>query len=288
LTVSESRLGGRRFFTGIVRDATARHLRLQAEKELAATHEQLRLARSIQQSFFPSKSPVVPGYELGGASYPADETGGDYYDYFPLPAGRLVVALADVSGHGVGPALVMSQTRAYLHALLPLGLDVSELATRLNSFLISDAPDARFVTLFLAQLDPHNASFVYASAGHQCFLIGPGEEVQPLNSTSMPLGILPGRIPSAPPRTLQAGQIVLFLTDGVAETVSPQGDLFGIERTLDVVRANRHRPAREIVEMLYRSARSFAQDMPQQDDITAVVLKVEAQPPSGGFDGAGI
>ena len=85
-------------------------------------------------------------------------------------------------------------------------------------------------------------------------------------------------MPSAHPRTLEPGQLVLFLTDGVAETVSPQDELFGLERTLDVVRANRHRPAAEIVEALYHSARTFAQEAPQQDDITAVVLKVEAQP----------
>jgi phosphoserine phosphatase RsbU/P len=288
LAVSETRLGDRCFFTGIVRDATLRHLRLQAEQELAVTHEQLRLARSIQQSFFPSAPPVVPGYDLGGASYPADETGGDYFDYFPMPAGRVGVVLADVSGHGVGPALVMSQTRAYLHALLPLGLDVSELATRLNGLLITDGPDARFVTLFLAQLDPRDGSFVYASAGHQCFLLGPGDEVQSLDCTSLPLGILPGRVPGSHPRALQPGQLVLFLTDGIAEATTPQGVAFGIERTLEVVRANRHRSAAEIVEVLYRSARSFAQDAPQEDDITAVVLKVEAPPRPGGLDGAGI
>ncbi|MCU0963381.1 MAG: PAS domain S-box protein, partial [Pirellulaceae bacterium] len=288
LTVSETRLGDRCFFTGIVRDATPRHLRLQAEKELAATHEQLRLARSIQQGYFPKTAPVIPGFDLGGASYPADETGGDYFDYFPMPEGRVGVVLADVSGHGLGPALVMSQTRAYLHALLPLGLDVSQLATRLNDFLITDGPDARFVTLFLAQLDPRDGSFVYASAGHQCFLLGPGDEVQPLDSTSTPLGILPGSIPSVRPRTLLSGQLVLFLTDGVAETASPQGAAFGIERTLDVVRANRNLSAAEIVETLYRSARDFAQDAPQQDDITAMVLKVEAPPRPSSLDGAGI
>jgi sigma-B regulation protein RsbU (phosphoserine phosphatase) len=288
LAVSETRLGDRDFFTAVLRDVTLRHVRLQAEKDLAVTHEQLRLARSIQQDFFPTTPPVVPGFDLGGASYPAEETGGDYFDYFLMADGRIGVVVADVSGHGVGPALVMSQTRAYLHALLPLGLDVSELATRLNDFLITDGPDARFVTLFLAQVDPHDGSFVYASAGHQCFLLGPGEEVQPLDSTNLPLGILAGRVAAARPQILLPGQVVLFLTDGVAETESPQGVYFGIDRTLDVVRANRHRLAGEIVEMLYRSARGFAQEGPQQDDITAVVLKVDAQWRPAGLNGAGI
>jgi sigma-B regulation protein RsbU (phosphoserine phosphatase) len=288
LSVSETRLGERCFFTGIVRDVTLRHLRLQAEQELASTHEKLRLARSIQQGFFPHTPPTVPGYDLGGASYPAEETGGDYFDYVHMPAGRVGIVVADVSGHGLGPALVMSQTRAYLRAMLPLGLDVSELATRLNDFLIADGQEDCFVTLFLAQLDPGDGSFVYASAGHQCFLLGPGDEVQPLDATSPPLGVLPGCVPSAPPRTLQPGQMVLFLTDGVAETVSPKDVPLGLERTLNIVRANWARPAGEIVETLYQSARNFAQDAPQQDDITAVVLKVEAPPRPGGLDGAGI
>ena len=218
----------------------------------------------------------MPGFDLGGASYAAEETGGDYYDYFQMPGGRIGIVLADVSGHGLGPALVMSQTRAYLQALLPLGLDVGELATRLNDFLLADHQEARFVTLFLAQLDPRDGSFCYASAGHRCYVLGPGDEVEFLDATSVPLGILPGFVPSAPMRTLRPGQVVLFPTDGVEDTESPQGVPFGVERALDVVRANRHRSAAEIVESLYRSARSFAQDAPQQDDITAVVLKVDA------------
>jgi serine phosphatase RsbU (regulator of sigma subunit) len=100
--------------------------------------------------------------------------------------------------------------------------------------------------------------------------------VQTLDATSLPLGILPGRVPSAPPRALHSGQVILFPTDGVEDTESPQGVPFGVERMLEVVRANRHRSAGEIVDTLYRSARSFAEDAPQQDDITAVVLKVDA------------
>jgi sigma-B regulation protein RsbU (phosphoserine phosphatase) len=263
-------------YVGVQRDISER-------KRTAAVTEQLRLARSIQESFFPGTSPVVPGFDLAGASYPADETGGDYYDYFQLADGQVAVVVADVSGHGFGPALVMSQTRAYLQALLLLGLGVGELATRLNDFLLADGQEARFVTLFLAQLDPRNGSFVYASAGHRGYVLGPGDDVQPLDATSVPLGILPGRVPSAPLRTLQPGQVVLLPTDGVEETESPQGVPFGIERALDVVRANRHRSAAEIVETLYRSARSFAQDSAQQDDITAVVLKVENPPRPAGL-----
>lgn len=287
LTVSETRLGDRTFFTGILRDATARHQHLQTEKGLAAAQEQFRIARSIQQGFYPKRSPVVPGFDLAGASYPAEEVGGDYFDYFPMAGGQVGVVVADVSGHGLGSALVMSEVRAYLHGMLPLALDVSELATRLNEFLTTDRPDPHFVTLFLAQLNPADGSLVYASAGHQCYLLGPGEEVERLNATSCPLGIWPGGVPGAPARTLRNGQLILFPTDGLVETASPEGVLFGIQRTLDVVQANRHRTAAEIVKTLYHSARCFARDAPQEDDFTAVVLKVEAIPQAGKA-GAGI
>jgi serine phosphatase RsbU (regulator of sigma subunit) len=288
LSVSEMQMGDRCFFTGIVRDVTLRHTRLRQEKDLAATQEKLRLARIIQQRYFPAAPPVVPGFDLGGASYPAEATGGDYFDYFPLPGGRVGLVIADVSGHGLGPALGMSQTRAYLRALLPLDLDVGQLVTRLNDFLIEDSPDDLFVTLFLAQLDPHDGEFVYASAGHQCFLLGPGDEMQRLEATGMPLGILPEGVPSADPRKLLPGQLVLFMTDGISEAMSPRGDDFGIERALDVVRANRHQSATEIVDTLYRDIRRFANDAPQQDDITAVILKAEAHPRPSGLDGAEI
>ena len=262
-------------YVGVQRDVSER-------KRAVAVTEQLRLARSIQRSFFPKAPPVVPGFDLGGGSYAAEETGGDYYDYFLMPAGRVGVVLADVSGHGLGPALVMSQTRAYLQALLPLGLGVSELATRLNDSLLADGQEARFVTLFLAQLDPRDGSFTYASAGHRCYVLGPGDEVEPLDATSVPLGILPGCVPSAPSRTLQPGQVVLFATDGAEDTESPEGVPFGVERLLDIVKANRHRSAAEIVETLYQSVRGFAEDTHQQDDITAVVLKVEVPPRTAG------
>ena len=254
-------------YVGVQRDISDR-------KRTAAVNEQLRLARSIQRSYFPKTSPVVPGFDLGGASYPAEETGGDYYDYFQVADGQVVIAVGDVSGHGIGPALVMSQTRAYLQALLLLGLGVGELATRLNDFLLADGQEARFVTLFLAQLDPRSGSFVYASAGHRGYVLGPGDQVQSLDATGVPLGILPGCVPSAPLRKLQRGQVVFLPTDGVEDSESPQGVPFGIDRALDVVRANRHRSAAEIVDTLYQSVRGFAQDAPQQDDITAVVLKV--------------
>jgi serine phosphatase RsbU (regulator of sigma subunit) len=274
LAVSEMHLGDKRLFTGIVRDVTERHTQLETERALLATKEEFRVARSIQQTFFPASAPSVPGLDIGGASYPATATSGDYFDYLAMPDGRIGVVVADVSGHGLGPALLMSQARAYLHALLPVCADPSDLLTRLNDFLNKDCPEDKFVTMFLAEFVAQSLAFRYASAGHQCYLFGSTGDVESLESTGLPLGIMPGTIPSAAPRTLVPGQVVLLVTDGVEEAHSPDGTCFGIQRVLDNVRANRDRRAGEMVERLYREVRSFAQESPQEDDITVVVIKV--------------
>jgi sigma-B regulation protein RsbU (phosphoserine phosphatase) len=264
-------------FVAVTRDVTERKRAEQALREREATREQLRVARSIQRSFFPVAAPELPGFDIAGASYPAEATGGDYFDYLPMPDGCLGIVLADVSGHGLGPALVMSQTRAYLRALLPLGLDVSELVTRLNHSLSADSAGNSFVTFFLALLDPRKRCFVHAGAGHQCYLLGAQGEVEVLESTGLPLGVLSGTVASGATRTLETGQLVLLLTDGIPEAQAPNNSCFGIERTLAVVQANRDQPARVIVEALYRAARDFAQGQ-QQDDITVVVVKVVESP----------
>ena len=144
------------------------------------------------------------------------------------------------------------------------------------------------MTLFLAQIDPRDQSLVYASAGHRCYLLGPADEVELLESTGMVMGAVPQRVPQGQPRRLQPGQLVLFLTDGVQETAGLEEDYFGMQRTLAIVRANRDKSAREIVEELYLAARRFAQGRTQEDDITVVVVKVVGPFPDGGLQGAGI
>lgn len=275
LGVSEVQLADRRLFTGIVRDVTERHARFEAEKALLATNEELRVATAIQQRLFPASPPSVAGFSIAGVSYPAEATGGDYFDYLPMPHGRIGIVVADVSGHGLSSALVMSETRAYLRALMQMCDGVDALVTRLNEFLIEDFSDDKFVTLFLAQLDPRDRSLVYASAGHQCYLLESTGDVTPLTATGIPLGIGGDNVTSSPSRLLQSGDLLLFTTDGVDETCSPEGRAFGIERTQAVAWENRDKPAREIVDTLYSTIRDFAQSQPQQDDVTVVVVKVE-------------
>jgi PAS domain S-box-containing protein len=194
----------------------------------------------------------------------------------PLAGGGLGVALSDVAGHGVGPALLTTTTRASLHALRQTEGEIGTLLTLTNR-LLADIVGDRFVTLVLARLDPGKRSLVYASAGHPAgyVLDRSGAVETRLESLDPPLGAFPEHVlTSSATLTLEPGELVLLLTDGFLEACSPDGTAFGAERALGVLRANRHRSARDIVLALYQAVRAFSGNRPQLDDITAVVIKV--------------
>jgi PAS domain S-box-containing protein len=268
---------------GICWDITDRK---RAEEELARTAAEFRVARRIQQKLFPTDTPTIAGmdigsatygFDIGGASYPAEAIGGDYYDYLPLVDGNLGIAIGDVSGHGVGPALLMAEVRAYLRAFALTHAEPGEILGFVNRVILPDIEGDRFITLLLARLDPRRRIFVYSSAGHSTGYVfnAAGEIKQPLPSTSIPLGIqIEGDFPSSAAIALETGDLVLFLTDGIVEARSPDGAIFGTRRTIDLVRHYRRSSARQIVENLYYAVRAYAQNQPQYDDITATVIKV--------------
>ena len=274
ISFSDMHLNGQRRFVGFIRDVTERK---RAERELNESKEQFRVAREIQQRLFPKRAPALPDFDIAGASYPAEATGGDYFDYLPMLNDRWGFIVADVTGHGVGPALLMAETRAYLRVLAGRREDVGEILTRANGVLSEDVGAERFVTLFLARLDPKERTLIYASAGHSpgYILDKSGEVKVKLPRTGIPLGMQPDTEykPSQEYR-LAPGDLVVLLTDGIEETVSTDDTLFGIDRTFEVIRANQNRSAQEVVNALYQASREFSNHAPQLDDITAIVIKV--------------
>ena len=262
-----------------LRDAADRRQRRRAEDKLRVNQEEFRVAHEIQQRLFPKAPPELWPFDIAGASYPAEATGGDYFDYVPMANGCLGVVVADVTGHGVGAALLMAETRAYLRTMAVNATDVGETLTRINGVLAEDVDVERFVTLLLAKLDPQSQSLVYTSAGHPTgYVLGAAGEVKALlNRTGVPLGV-PPRVPYAasPAIPLAPGDTVLLLTDGIEEASSPRGDFFGVERILDVARGHIQKTAREILEALYDAVWAFSEGQPQQDDLTVVVVKTNA------------
>jgi serine phosphatase RsbU (regulator of sigma subunit) len=260
--------------------AVGRHQRQRdVESALRASEEEMRVARQIQQHLFPAAAPARPGFDVHGASFCAAATGGDFFDYLPLGDEALGLVIADVTGHGVGPALLMAATRAYLRAFAQTSTDPGRILALTNRVLAADLTEGRNVTLLLARLDTAARTLLYTSAGHPPgWVIGSAGQVRhSLLSTDMPLGIRPdGDFPTAPALALAPGDVVLLLTDGVLEERSPEGEQFGQERAVAVVAAHRRSSARDIVEALYAEVRRFSRDRPQADDITALVVKVGA------------
>ncbi|MFY9660224.1 MAG: PP2C family protein-serine/threonine phosphatase, partial [Terriglobales bacterium] len=213
---------------------------------------------------------------IGASVYPADETGGDYFDFISMADGSLVIAVADAKGHGFSSALVMALTRAYVRCFAAMQLELDEILVHANKMLLKDLEHGHFVTLFLARLNPRHRTLSYASAGHVPGLVflDSGEVKCTLDSTGPPLGLFPGsKFSLQEPISLNPGEIAVFLTDGVTESTRPDGHEFGTQRVLDQIRNLRHNSALNIADGIYHATREFVQGNLQDDDITSVVIK---------------
>jgi phosphoserine phosphatase len=244
-----------------------------AEKQRLA--RDLDIARDIQQAIFPDENPIVEGYEIAGWSNPADETGGDCYDFFALPDGRLAVLLADATGHGIGAALIIAQCRSLLRAMLSVTDDLAVIAERVNDLLAEDLADSRFVTAFFGILDPvrHEMRYVAGGQGPLLFM-KPGGEVESRRASGLPFAVLRGTTYDPPPPfELSPGSMLILLTDGIYETASPERELFGESRVIGLVRENASSPLEEIVSRLHAASVLFSAGAVQADDVTAVLIR---------------
>lgn len=258
-----------------LRYAIERNRRHQVEEALRDNTEEFRVAGEIQQRLYPSREPTLEGFEIAGALYPAKATAGDYFDFIPMLENCMGIVLGDVSSHGMGPALVMSETRACLRTLAQGHSDVGEILTRANKVLAADSSELHFVTLAMARIDPSNRTMSYASAGQRGYLLHPGCDVTILDSTGLPLGIREDTVlPCSKSYQLQSGDLITFFTDGVVEAESPGLVRFGFSRALETIRSERQKSAKEIVKSLYDEIRGFCRNQSQRDDITIVIIKV--------------
>jgi sigma-B regulation protein RsbU (phosphoserine phosphatase) len=274
LTISEFRIGKHKLYTGIICDLTERSARIEAEQQLLIHKQEFRVAREIQQRFYPVVPPSLTNFDIYGFSSSAEAAGGDYYDYLPMQDGCLGIVIGDVSGHGIGSALIMSQTRAYLHALIQMNTSLTNTLRHLNNYLTGDFSKEQFVTLCLARLDSSNMTLHYASAGHQSYLLRSSGDLEVLTATEIPLGILPERYPKSRSVQLAPGDILVFITDGIEETFSPDEEEFGQERAIEYIFQHREESAEQIARGIYDTARDFAEGAPQKDDMTTVIVKV--------------
>ena len=263
----------------IARDVTEERRReteaRRADRALRRTEAQNEIAREIQRALLPAR-PTIPGMDIGVAYETADATGGDFYDFIPLPDGSWLFVIADVSTHGFSSALIMADTRRALRTLVEFECDVGQLCRRLNRIVLEDNLSNHFVTAFLLHIDPRTRQFCYVGAGHQGYVVHPDGESTKLSSTTFPLGMFPSFEPAPrQARRLEKGDLIMLTTDGIAETRSPSGELYGDQKILDVVKQCLQEPSSVIVDELMRSVAEFSGGRKREDDSTCIALKLE-------------
>lgn len=251
--------------------------------QAARLRQELALAKGFQQRLLPSEAPQLSGYDIHAATSYCKEAGGDYYDFF-LPAAEseagLAFAVGDVSGHGVGSALLMALTKGVLQNEAGHSLRCEQrLFQSLNRQLISSSDESSFLTLFFGRIDTRKNVLHWNSAGHGpvfCYRASPGRIVE-FPPNDIPLGIDPRAAYTSPPSfTLQPGDILLIGTDGLWETRNPQGEMYRTERLRQIIASHSGKAARAIHGIVMDKVTAFRQGAEQEDDMTLMVIKVEA------------
>ncbi len=240
-------------------------------------NRELEIAREVQEHLFPQRLPVVPGLEYLGHCRPAREVGGDYYDFLDLPGGRFGIAIGDVSGKGVGAALMMASLEASLRALSPVIDDPADLMERVSNLVYHASSANRYATLFYGQYDPRSRCLSYVNAGHnppvvlrdcegtlQVFRLETGGPVIGLMRHSYERGAF----------SHQSGDLLVLFTDGVSESMNAQFEEWGEERMIELAKACYELPASEGLRRILSAAQTFAGGASQHDDMTLVVLRV--------------
>ncbi|MEZ6127733.1 MAG: fused response regulator/phosphatase [Planctomycetaceae bacterium] len=255
-----------------VRFAIERRARLTTETELLKVRTELKAAQVIQDTLYPRSAPIFPGMQIACGIRSAGTGCGDYYDFIPLNDGRQIIVVGDVSGHGMGSAIVMAETRASLQTLADVGAAPNRMLATMNRLICAGASNGMFVTLLLVIYDPATQSFEYFNAGHPGWVVSADDTVQ-LNTHQIPLGFaVDTEYVCGDCFTLSSGDILLLPTDGIQETIGANG-LFGTNRLLETVRQLRQQSAQEIVDHLFDAAVRFSSRENLDDDMTAIVVK---------------
>jgi sigma-B regulation protein RsbU (phosphoserine phosphatase) len=242
--------------------------------------EALDLAMEVQQSLLPKEAPRIENFDIAGQSIYCDETGGDYYDFIEfseLGHGRVGVAVGDVAGHGIAPALLMTTVRALLRSRIIQSGSLAQMITDVNRLLCIDTSESgNFMTLFFMLMDSDNPEVQWVRAGHEPAIVyDPStDSFSELYGDGIALGVDETWSFQENRQELWSdSQIVLIGTDGIWESENLQGEGFGKKRLREIIRSHKHHTSQEIVHAITKALADHRQTAPQQDDITMVVVK---------------
>jgi len=238
--------------------------------------QELAVAREIQTRVLPKAVPRLAGYDLAGWSRPANQTGGDIFDIISMDGNRLMLLLGDATGHGLGPALSVTQVRAMLRMAVRLGADLDAAFRHINDQLVEDLPDNRFVTAFLGLLDTESHRVIYHAGGQGPLLHfhAVSGECEWLGASTIPMGFMTGmRLPEPCSHDLAPGDILGLITDGIFEYENALSEAFGQSRVGDLVRSHQQESMSRLMELIVREVERFGGMVPQIDDMTMLLVR---------------
>jgi phosphoserine phosphatase len=267
------------------------HERMRVGLEaLMKLERDLQLARQIQERTFPDRLPTLAGFQLDAWSEPADEAGGDTYDvvgYRSAAAGtpvvlsvetadRALLLMADATGHGIGPALSVTQVRAMLRMAVRAGESLPSIVRHLNEQLYADLPEGRFITAWLGELCAADRTLRSFSAGQAPILryTAQRDAFDVLEADTLPLGVVQDlEIEVGEPYQMGPGDLVAVISDGIYEAAASSGQLFGTARVVDVITSARTKSPAEIIEAVRAAVAVHTAGAPAADDRTGIIVK---------------
>lgn len=256
--------------------------RLAASLASEAAHREvmnreLEIAREVQERLFPQKFPKIEGIDCFGFCRPARGVGGDYFDFIDLGAGRIGIAIGDVSGKGIAAALLMASLQASLRGQTLAGVrDLGELMHNVNKLVYESSQSNRYATFFYGEFDPATRQFTYVNAGHNAPVILRGDEVIRLEASGPVVGLLPGAGYQMEAFEMQPGDIFVGYTDGISEALNEQEEEWEEDRFIAAAKAACANPAKQVAEAIFRGADAFTGSARQYDDMTLLVMKIAA------------
>ena len=248
---------------------------VEKERERQRLEQEINIARDIQQALLPRNFPDHPNFAITGVNFPCLSVGGDYYDVFPLGENRTAFLIADVSGKGLGAALLTTMLQGALSGMT-LGTDPARVFNHVNRFLCDHAEVGRYATMFFGILDPEG-HLEFINAGHPSpLLLRHGVPEEAFTEGSYPVGLVPEAEYTAACLKLEPGDTLVLFSDGVTEAMDPDDQLFGVPRLKKALTGLPECPLDQIQKCVLESVENFARGAHQADDLTLLIVRYKA------------
>ena len=249
----------------------------EEEQKLFGMQEEVRLAAVIQSELLPGEAPSIPCYDIAGTSIPAQQVGGDYFDFIPVEGDTLAVCVGDVSGKGLPASLLMANLQATLRSQTLVDAAPNESIRRSNQLLYRSTDPEKFATLFYGILDFAKHKLTYSNAGHENpFLFGTNSSPGRLETGGTVLGVVENFPFEQDTVSMNPGDLLVIFSDGITEAFDVSDNQFGENQLAEVIKKHKNEPAETITNRIIEAVRQHAGAAPQADDLTLVVIKRDA------------